>query len=430
MAFTKITKTPRNGYYDFYVFYSKNGKKLYHKTNVKVLDKHITKGGEISTQHPSFAIDDKVITNEKARVEKIIQEFYDTYKEKPPVTYVTEKLEEPILEARAIRDSGVLNYMDQFLIYKGKVCGAPSSVKVYSNLKTSLEQYATTRNRKLEFVHITENFIGDFSRFLLHEIKDNKRVTKKRIGNNNTTVSTKLKHFIEFCRWCKLQMDIQVDNEKIGFWVRNIKKTEGIRAYRADKLVMSKEEIKLLYKFKDIKHEWEKTKDVYVFSCKNGGRIGDNTDIQKYMVIGQQLKKSANKTGTSFKVDFDKESMEILKKYDFDLYINYTIYNRDLKLVLDKFFNWYKPIYEKKYKKEYQMEYYKVSEKGKQKIVTKHTKAEMFSSHNARATSITLDAEAGVPLHKIMKKHAHKDLKTTMHYIHAGNVDYRLGSQE
>jgi hypothetical protein len=42
------------------------------------------------------------------------------------------------------------------------------------------------------------------------------------------------------------------------------------------------------------------------------------------------------------------------------------------------------------------MEFYKVSEKGKEKIVTKHTKAEMFSTHNARATSITLDAEAGV----------------------------------
>jgi hypothetical protein len=427
MAFTKITKTPRNGYYDFYVFYSRNGKKLYHKTNVKVLDKHITKKIEMSSQHPGFAFDSKVLTEEQARVEKIIQEFYDTYKEKPPVEYVAEKLSQPILEARTVRDSGILNYMEQFLKYKKKVCGSAGSVSVYANLKTSIEQYATARNRKLEFVHITENFIGDFSKFLLHEINDNTRVKKKRIGNNNTTVSTKLKHFIEFCKWCKLQMNIQLDNERIGFWIRNMKKIEGIKAYRADKLIMSKEEIKLLYKFKDIEPEFEKTKDLFVFSCKTGARIGDNTDIQKYMVIGQQLKKKANKTGTAFKVDFDKESMEILKKYDFDLYINYAIYNTNLKLVLDKFFNWYKPIYEKKYKKEYQLEFYKVSEKGKEKIVTKHTKGEMFSTHNARATSITLDAEAGVPLHKIMKKHAHKDLKTTMHYIHAGNVDYKLG---
>jgi hypothetical protein len=432
MGFTKITKTQRNGYVDFYVFYSKDGKKLYYKTNVKVDDKHITKKGEISTAHPGFAFDQKALKKEQNRLEIIIQEFYDLYKEKPEVDYVLSKIKEPIKEVRQIRDSSVIDYLEAWMDYKRKVCGSPSSIKTYNNVKTAIEQYSTTRNKKLDFTTFTETFFQDFANFLLHEIKDMTRVKKVRQGNNNNTVSNRLKHLLEFCRWCKNEKDIKLDIDKIGYWIKNLKKVAGIKTYRPDKLVMTSEEINLLYTYDEIEADslLEKTKLLFVFSCLNGARISDNNEMEKYMVMGDKFKKNARKTGTPFKIDLDEVSLAILKKYNFNLFMSDVVYNRYLKLVLDKFFNWYKPIFEKKYKKEYQMEFYKVSEKGKEKVVTTHTKAEMFASHNARATSITLDAENNIPLHKIMKKHAHKDLKTAMHYIHTSNIDYDLGSRE
>jgi len=438
MGFTKITRTPRAGYSDFYIFYSKNGKKLYHKTNVKALDRHVTKKGELSANHPSFAFDNKAITDEQNKLERIIQEYFSTYHEKPDIDYITDKLKEPIAAIRLIRDSSVLDFMDKFVDHKIATCAVLSSTGVYKTLRGSLEQYVEVRNKKLDFVHITQPFIIDFAKFLLYESKDKTKIKLGKVGNSNNTVVGKLKQLVEFLKWCKLENDINLDTEKIRYWTTLIKKTEGIKAYRPEKLIMKAEEIGLLYtyEFKDDElvkiKDLYKIRDIFIFSCKNGMRISDNKSTTSNMVRTDghkdRFKKEAKKTGNEFTFELDSISKEILNRYNSNLSIPEKLYNSTLRSLLKEFFEGYAPIFKKKYNKEYQLEYVKIERKGKQIIETKCHKADMFASHNARATSITLDAEGGIPLHKIMKKHGHSKIMTTMHYINTNDIDYNLGS--
>jgi|GEM_PF-4605418 len=98
--YTKVHYTKRRDFYDVTVYYSKAGTKLRSSTGVRVLHKHLTAKGTISSAHPYFEEDLRKIKIHQDHIEDLVATYYDQYGDRPPVQWLEKQLDKPQEDAR------------------------------------------------------------------------------------------------------------------------------------------------------------------------------------------------------------------------------------------------------------------------------------------------------------------------------------------
>jgi hypothetical protein len=425
MDFTNTRLKKRTTYYDVHVCYSKDGLELIKPVpNIRIDKKYYLKASKsISSSMPGFKDVMVKIDEVKKPIENIIEAYFLKLDERPTVKYIEDQLLKPAIAKKKLY-SDMLDFFEDFVDHKKAIVRVEKSVNVYSSLKDAITQFRDKKNIKITFSNLDQTFINSFSHFMSKEKKDDRRLpgykgkNKQKVGLNNNTVALRFKHFIEFLKYCVLEKDIEINLEKIKYWISMTKKKQGIKTYKTKKIILSPHQIEHLYKWKGCNPSFLKFKHVFIFGCLQGVRISDNNTIEKYHVQGNRIDKDTVKTLTNFSVELHKYSLEILKMYDYDLRVTESDYNRDIKVVLTSFFEYYKPIYEKKFKKEFQLIFYKVRRVGDVVEYSEPvSRGEMISSHNARASSITNKLKVK-SLPEVMQEHGQTDQRTTLGYYH------------
>jgi hypothetical protein len=165
---TQIQFIKRKNFKDVIVYYSKNGEKFRRITGVRVLNKNITVKGAISTSHPNYEVDMKIIRDVQDRVENLVASYKDKYATKPPVEWLEKQFEKPLIEARKNLND-VLCYWKEFIQDKEQVTRNEGTIKRYNNLQGTLSKFKEKRNYKVSFDSLDQEFFNDFLSYMVNE---------------------------------------------------------------------------------------------------------------------------------------------------------------------------------------------------------------------------------------------------------------------
>lgn len=283
------------------------------------------------------------------------------------------------------------------------------TIQKFETLKKTLIDFEEKCNYRLTFDKIDLVFYDKFKNYLQTK-KPTGRMKSREEGQQkgllNATIEKYISNLKNFMQWSMLRgYHSSTHYLKPEFEAKRQQKNEP----KNQIVTLKIDELSKLYNhdFSNDK-KLEKVRDVFCFACFTGQRWSDIERFNKEDIKGSWWSFTSFKTGSEINVPlvgYAAPSMDILKKYDFNLpFISPQKFNEYLKDVgkaaeLDR-----NVIIERRI--------------GKKIIEFKKPLHQFMSSHMGRRTAVSLLLNVyGMPLHKVRDITGHSDLKTLDKYL-------------
>jgi len=436
--YTQVQFIKRKDYYDVIVYYSRNGEKFRPSTGVKVLHKHLTAKGSISSAHPNLEDDLKKIKEVQDKVESLVSYYKAKYGEKPQVSWLEKEFDKPIQDAKKdLQD--ILGYWPQYIDEKKLVVRNDKTIGRINNVRHTLNKFRETKNYALTFDVLDQKFFNDFIDYMIneHEHFRNKQQSNEEsgviptIGLNNDTIIKRLKDFTEYLKYCVLEHDLHINLEKIKKYIKLAKHKLEVRPLSKSQkweLTLTIDEIQFAVNldyhqpeyWKSLSANQKKYLDIFIFMCLQGTPPIDTKDIKKTDIKNGKIIKERSKSGNEFKVELDPISERILERYDYELTFTEQAANDELKKIFVTVFELYRKHFEEQHDEPYEIICTQKVKKGDQevfKIQHKGLFVELMSGRRSFLTNLGEKADQ-LGLKAAMDKAGHTVVATTLGYIH------------
>ena len=435
---TQVVHVRRKDSFDIFISYSRKGEKFRRSTGVKVLAKHITNKGAISSTHPNYEEDMKKIRKLQTRIDDIIFSYQDKYGEKPPVEWVEKQFNKPLIDARKNLDDA-LCYWKEFIAEKEKTVRASGTIKRYNNLEGTLNKFKARKNYKVTFDSLDQSFFNDFLSYMVseHEYVRNPRTIKPgstlkpEVGLANETAIKRLKDFVEYLKFCVVEHDININLEKIKKFIKLSRHKNEVRPLSKTQkweLTLTTDELQFVVNLDHYEPEyWEglsenqkRYLDILIFMCLQGTAPIDTKAIRKSDIRNGKIIKDRSKSGNEFKVDLDPIAEDILLRHNFNLdFVDQTV-NGELKRMFVTIFELYRRRYEKRHDEPYEILCMQKTKKGNREILRTEHKGffvELMTGRRSFLTNLGEKADE-VGIKEMMSQAGHTAINTTLGYIH------------
>jgi hypothetical protein len=436
--YTQVQFIKRKEYYDVIIYYSRNGEKFRPTTGVKVLAKHLTKSGAISSAHPSLDEDSRKITQVQDRVENLVAAYKEKYGEKPPVVWLEKEFGKPQVEAKKdLQD--LLCYWPEFIKDKTETVRSEKTIGRINNVKHTLEKFREMKNYSISFAHLDQIFFNDFVHYM---IKEHKHARNKKqdeldsaviptIGLNNDVAIKRLKDFADYLKYCVVEKDVDIKLEKIKRYMKVSKHKFGVRTLGKSQkweLTLAPEEIQFVVNLDHFEPEFwnslsanqKRYLDIMVFMCLQGTAPVDTQDIGKPDIRNGKIIKDRSKSGQEFKVELDPIAEQILERYNYDLRFTEQTLNDELKRLFVTIFELYRKHYEAKNDVPYEMICRQKVKKGSEDVIKIAHRALFVENMTGRRSFITnlLEEASELGIKETMDKAGHVRIGTTLGYVY------------
>lgn len=345
---------------------------------------------------------------EKKKLDNIIHNYYIEHKEK-----ITSKKLRSIYNNKHnnVYSEKVLDQLELFIQQKRETFirngNQLISLKDYNSLKNTIIDYQIDKKIDLSIYELDLEFIKDFVDFMRRKrVSDKNKTFLTKGGLNNKTLGKRLSSFKSFIRF--LPIDIQrklryTSDEFINLINTNI--NIKVNSNDIHRLALSKDDIDEFLKIPITNPKEQFTRDWFYIACFTALRYGDIVSLNKSHIVknGETMiiEKSTNKTNVVVKIMLRAECLEILKKYNYNLYIANHSINKSLKEFFKKSAHFNEPF-----------------PKHKKKDGTPYKKYELITTHTGRRTLLTrLLNEMKVSVPKIMAISGHTQQSTLNKYI-------------
>lgn len=266
----------------------------------------------------------------------------------------------------------------------------------YASIKTALEEFTEDKRFKNIYASdISKKFLTDFSIYLT-EVRDLGIDTLNKYQSGFNT-------FMDY-----ITNDLGV-NENLAY--KDFTKVSRNRESDT-KVVLLKEHIQKLIRWKSTNERYEKVRDLFLFQVFTGIRYSDLVRIKKSFVKNEQLSFIMYKTSTRVSIPLHTKAKAILLKYDYNIGEQAKAlknYNVDIKTIC------------KQAKLTEQISTLKI--KLTKKIPLDTPLCELISSHVGRTTFVTNCLISGISPFIVMSYTGHKKIETLTYYMKlAGNT--------
>jgi integrase len=336
----------------------------------------------------------KIILVKLKQVNTIIDDYYMVNKEWPSINHVKEKIKEN-KQSTEIKEKNFNDYYIAFFKKKKSEAISPTSLKDYKSTQNALLTYDKVEKKlSLEVIN-SADFIEKFELFLS---KSSPSDEFGFIGNQcNNTIRKRITCLKTFLKWCEGKEFL-----KRKFDVENYK--SKIQKFKPTIVVLTREE---QIQLKDLKLSGrnEKLRDVMLFLCYTGLRYSDLLTLVKDDCKEGFITKDAEKTRVRFRIPLNKNSMEILEKYNYRLdFFSTKDFNVEIKKLLEDNDICKYPI--------------EIRDVKYNKIVRSQVmKFDVISSHTGRRSFVARCLQNGFGLTEIMSFTGHKKVDTLMIYV-------------
>ena len=321
--YSQVQYIKRKDYYDVIIYYSKNGQKFRPPADVKVLHRHLTKTGAISSTHPNFDEDTRKIKEMHDRLENLVKSYKEKYGEKPPVSWLEKEFARPQVDAQKdLQD--LLCYWPQFIKDKAENVRSEKTIGRINNVKHTLEKFRQVKNYAISFSQLDQAFFNDLAYYMIkeHEHFRNKKQDDPEtgiiplIGLNNDTAIKRLKDFTDYLKYCVVEKDVDIKLEKIKKYIKTAKHKHEIRPLSKTQkweLTLTSDEIQFVVNLDHYEPEFwaslsrnqKRYLDIMLFMCLQGTAPVDTQDISKTDIRHGKIIKDRSKSGQEFKVELD-----------------------------------------------------------------------------------------------------------------------------
>lgn len=293
----------------------------------------------------------------------------------------------------------IRNLLDEFYEYKKDELNNRPSYKDYLSLTNSLKDFQKYYSTELTFdVMNTLEFLVKYRNFLSLN-RDKSFLT--RGGLNDNTINKRFSGLKTFFLW--------IENKEIYQFKKSILNF-SIPKFNNNIVVLDKEDIRQLLNLQISNSTWVKIIEVFVCNCFLGLRYSDLYTLRKYDFIldgdgDYVLIKENKKTGVVVHIPVQKTSLDILKRYDFDLpKFSHQYFNRELRKILVEYKLFPERIVKKRRVNRINEDY-------------ELLRRDLITSHTCRRTFITLGISNNVPLNSLMLSTGHQKIQTLQNYM-------------
>jgi len=289
----------------------------------------------------------------------------------------------------------IFQLFELFLTFKKRTKSYRTYQK-FNTIKLALQKFANKNNLKNIYPSdITKKFLSDFTIYLTEERKLGIDTLNKYQSGFNT--------FMDY-----IAKDLGI-NSNLSY--RDFEKVSRNRESDT-KVVLLKEHVRKINKYKPKNKRYEKVKDLFLFQIFTGIRYSDLIRIKKSFVQNDQLSFIMFKTRTRVSIPLHRKAKSILLKYDYNLGEQAKAlknYNLDLKtLCKDAGLT---------------EEVSTLKLKLTDKIPADTPLCDLVSSHIGRTTFITNCLISGISPFIVMSYSGHKKIETLTYYMKlAGNT--------
>lgn len=436
-SFTQVVFVSRKDHKDIYISYSKNGVKFRRPTGVKILNKHVTSKGLISTTHPAYDQDLRKIKEFQDRIEDIVLSYKDAHGEKPSVEWLEKQFSKPLVEARKDLNDA-LCYWKEFIAEKEQTTRNPGTINRYNNLAGTFEKFKQLKNIKITFNLLDQKFFNDFLYYMVseHEYVRNPHIgrnkeTKPEIGLSNETAIKRLKDFIEYLKYCIVEFDVNINLEKIKKFVKLSKHKQEVKPLSKTQkweLTLTTDEIQFVVNLDTYEPEFwsslsfnqKRYVDILLFMCLQGTAPIDTKDIKKTDIRNGKIIKERSKSGNEFKVDLDPIAEEILVRNNYNLNFTDQTVNGELKHIFATVFELYRKRYEEQTNEAYQIICTQKIKKGGREVLSVQHRGLFVELMTGRRSFLTNLGERAdeFGIKELMMQAGHTVIGTTLGYIH------------
>ena len=436
--YAQVQYIKRKDYYDVIIYYSKNGQKFRPQTEVKVLHKHLTKAGAISSSHPNFDGDTRKIKDVHDRVENLVASYKEKYGEKPPVSWLEKEFAKPQVAAQKdLQD--LLCYWPDFIKDKAENVRSKKTIGRINNVKHTLEKFRQVKNYAISFSQLDQAFFNDLAYYMIkeHEHFRNKKQGDPEtgiiplVGLNNDTAIKRLKDFTDYLKYCVVEKDVDIKLEKIKKYIKTAKHKHEIRPLSKTQkweLTLTADEIQFVVNldhyapdfWSSLSRNQKRYLDIMLFMCLQGTAPVDTQDISKTDIRHGKIIKDRSKSGQEFKVELDPIAAQILERYDYDLRFTEQTLNDELKRLFVTIFELYRDHYEDKNEEPYEMICMQKVKKGNDDVIKIAHRGLFVENMTGRRSFITnlLEQAGELGLKEKMDKAGHVRIATTLGYVY------------
>ncbi|MCI4671977.1 MAG: site-specific integrase [Bacteroidia bacterium] len=301
-------------------------------------------------------------------------------------------------EDKQVEDFSFWSVWEMFIqdsISKGR---KPGTLRTYNTLYSRLTRFEASTHFNLTFENLDGRFKELFDYFLLEELELEHSTVQKtfKILRRYLNYAWRLGHnpHIEYQKW-----ELEKEKTKVPI---------ALRQSELDQLAE--------YDFSQ-SSRLEKARDLFVFQCETGMRVGDLLKLKRENITAYKghtlLTYFAEKTGEHIEVPIDLErfpySVKILEKY--------SVEGRE---------NCFPRISQQKYR-DYLKEVSKIAGLDRETTTTKNIKGkaiqerkhlhQIIATHTARRTFISLSHEAGMPISWIILYTGQKSYHMVLKYL-------------
>jgi integrase len=363
-------------------------------TGVTKVPTNLFKDEKVLAKVPDADSKNLMIAVVQKQVEDIIEEYFIANKARPSITYVKEKIKENKQQVK-IKHENFNDYYTEFYTSKQQEAIVRDSLKDYKSLEHALLTYDAEKQKLTLEILNSADFFVKFEKFLSDPTPS--KEFRFRGGQSNNTVRKRISSLSTFLKWCEGKGYI-----KRKFEVENYR--TKVKKFKPTIVVLTKEEQEQL-KNLDLTGQEEQLRDIMLFLCYTGIRYSDLLTLGKGDCKGGFISKDADKTRFRFKVPLNKNSTELLEKYNYNFNIfSTTIFNLLIKDLLEDYSICNYPI--------------EIRDVKYNKIVrTKVTKRTEISSHTGRRSFVARCLQNGFGLSEIMGFTGHKKVDTLLIYV-------------
>lgn len=303
------------------------------------------------------------------------------------------------IEETTPKSKTVNDYLTEFNQFKILQLNNRPSYKDYLTLVNSLTDFQKYYGIKLTFEYLdTEEFLIRYRNFLsIDRGKDYKEDGyKTRGGLNDNTINKRFSGLKTFYLWIENRNNITFKKSTHSF---------SVPKYDNNIIVLDNNDIKQFLEKEIINETWIKIRDLFVCNCYMGLRISDlKTIVKSDFQVDEDgdyfLVKENQKTKFYVEIPIQPISLDILKKYDFELpKFSDQYFNRELKNILKKYELFSETIVKKR-------------RSNKDIQDKKYLRRELITSHTCRRSYITTCISKNVPLNSLMLSTGHKKIQT------------------
>lgn len=436
--FTQLYFVKRKDRSDVFIYYSKNGQKFRRFTGVRILQKNITSKGFISASHPDYEEDMRTIKALQDRVEDLVLSYKETYGEKPPVQWLEQQFDKPLVEARKnLKDA--LCYWKEFIADKEQTIRNPGTIKRYNNLEGTLNQFKEKKNRKVSFDLLDQKFFNDLLSYMVNEheyVRNSKparpaNALRPEVGLSNETAIKRLKDLTEYLKYCSVEHDIAVNLEKIKKYIKLARHRQEVRPLSKTQkweLTLTTDEIGFVVNlahhepvfWQSLTENQKRYLDILLFMCLQGTAPIDTKAIRKTDIRSGRIVKDRSKSGNEFKVELDPIAEDILVRNGYDLGFTDQTLNSELKHMFVTIFELYRRHYEKTHGEPYEILCTQKMKKGDRELLKVQHKGlfvELMTGRRSFLTNLGEKADE-LGIKELMSQAGHTVIGTTLGYIH------------